>query len=84
MGLFWGLIRPWLDPITREKFHVVRGNFQEVLQRYIDAESLPPEYGGTCTKEIYQCQREPVNYNGRVYPPPHLREAASDKERRAD
>lgn len=46
----WALLRPWLDPVTRAKFHVLGSNYQSVLLEYIDPEELPEEYGGKCQK----------------------------------
>mmetsp|Transcript_31107 Transcript_31107/g.81514 ORF Transcript_31107/g.81514 Transcript_31107/m.81514 type:complete len:336 (-) Transcript_31107:150-1157(-) len=40
-------IRGWLDPVTKDKFHVLRGNYQEKLLEKISPENLPEEYGGT-------------------------------------
>lgn len=47
----WALIRPWLDPVTRDKFSVMGSNYREKLLELVDAESLPQEYGGTCCCE---------------------------------
>ena len=47
----WAIIRPWLDPVTRDKFRVLGSNYQSELLEVIDAENLPVEYGGTCKCE---------------------------------
>lgn len=44
----WALIRPWLDPVTRSKFHVLGSGFASTLHEYIDPAQLPPELEGTC------------------------------------
>lgn len=44
----WALLRPWLDPVTRDKFSVLGGNYRDALLQHVDAASLPEEYGGTC------------------------------------
>lgn len=44
----WALIKPWLDPVTRDKFTVLGGSYQAALLKHIDPASLPVEYGGTC------------------------------------
>ena len=43
----WAMIRPWIDPVTVEKFHILGSAYQEELLRYIDADQVPVEYGGT-------------------------------------
>merc|ERR1711988_1367001 len=43
----WKIIKPWIDPKTREKFHALGKKFQKKLLEYIPAEELPVEYGGT-------------------------------------
>lgn len=47
----WALIKPWLDPVSKQKFHILGSNFREKLLEVIDAESLPVEYGGKCCCE---------------------------------
>lgn len=44
----WAMVRPWLDPVTAAKFHVLGSKFQKQLLEVIDADQLPVEYGGTC------------------------------------
>eukprot|EP00042_Codosiga_hollandica_P012941 m.29452 g.29452 ORF g.29452 m.29452 type:complete len:256 (-) comp40552_c0_seq2:137-904(-) len=44
----WAIIKPWLDPVTRAKFHVLGSDFQSALLEHIDPAQLPPAYGGTC------------------------------------
>jgi hypothetical protein len=47
----WAIIKPWLDPVTKDKFFVLGSNYQSTLLQYIDADQLPPQFGGSC-----QCQ----------------------------
>ena len=42
----WGLVKPWIDPATREKFQVLRDAAE--LFELIPPEALPCELGGTC------------------------------------
>ncbi len=44
----WAMIKPWLDPVTKDKFHVLGSNYQSTLLEYIDADMLPRLLGGTC------------------------------------
>lgn len=41
-------MKGWIDPVTRSKIHVVKGDPRETLLAHIDASQLPAEYGGTC------------------------------------
>jgi hypothetical protein len=42
----WAVIRPLLDPVTRDKFVLLGSNYAEQLQHYIGADSIPVEFGG--------------------------------------
>eukprot|EP00943_MAST-04B_sp_MAST-4B-sp1_P000632 g632.t1 len=48
----WSVIKGWVDPKTAKKFIVLGSNYKETLLQYIDEDSLPTEYGGTCTKPL--------------------------------
>ena len=48
----WSVIKGWIDPKTAKKFVVLGSNYRETLLKYIDEDSLPVEYGGTCTKPL--------------------------------
>ncbi|KAI8979617.1 CRAL-TRIO domain-containing protein [Mycotypha africana] len=48
------VIRPWLNPRTLEKIHVLGSDYQSVLLKYIDPENLPEFLGGQC-----QCKHMP-------------------------
>ena len=41
--------QPWIHKRTRDKFHVLGANYQEILRRYIHPDNIPIEYGGACT-----------------------------------
>jgi len=43
----WGIVKSWLDPFTASKVQVYSDCPAEIL-KYIDADQLPVEYGGTC------------------------------------
>jgi ribosomal protein S6E (S10) len=43
----WAIIRPWIDPNTREKIHICGENYHAVLKEFIDSDQIPKEYGGT-------------------------------------
>ncbi|KAG2208154.1 hypothetical protein INT47_010516 [Mucor saturninus] len=43
------VIKPWLNPRTLDKIHVLGKGYESVLLKYIDAENLPTFLGGTCT-----------------------------------
>lgn len=44
----WSLIKPWLDPATQEKIHILGKGYKDELVKYIPAENLPKNLGGTC------------------------------------
>eukprot|EP00045_Choanoeca_perplexa_P005508 m.46610 g.46610 ORF g.46610 m.46610 type:complete len:339 (-) comp13160_c0_seq2:10-1026(-) len=48
----WAIVRPWLDPVTKRKFHVLGSKYQEELFKLIDKDQLPPEFGGTANYEF--------------------------------
>lgn len=45
-GIAWSALKPFLDPVTREKIHVLNNKSQLLGQ--IPAENLPVELGGSC------------------------------------
>ena len=45
-GIF-SLIKPWIDPITREKFIFLGEDYLETLKKYINESNIPILYGGT-------------------------------------
>jgi len=47
----WGLVKPWLSPVTQSKVAILGADFRDVLLTEIDAEALPTFLGGTCTCE---------------------------------
>ena len=44
----WAMIKPWLDPVTKAKFHVLGSNFLPKLLEYIDEDQIPSSLGGKC------------------------------------
>jgi hypothetical protein len=50
------LFKPFLDPVTVSKIHILGGSYSKELLKQIPAENLPVKYGGTseCTdQELY-------------------------------
>lgn len=47
-GAVWNVIKAWLDPVTREKIHILGSGYQQELVSQIPAENLPKRYGGMC------------------------------------
>jgi hypothetical protein len=47
--MIWSVVKPWVDPVTLEKIHILRGaeEIRQTMQQRIALEHLPPEYGGT-------------------------------------
>lgn len=52
-NFIWKLVSPLINPKTRERVHVLRGqkDIQKALLEFVDAENLPVEFGGTCRCE---------------------------------
>lgn len=44
----WSLVKPWLDPATQEKIHILGKNYKTELLKYIPPQNLPKNLGGTC------------------------------------
>lgn len=44
----WGVIKPWLDPVTVAKISIPPGDGKKELLAQIPAENLPADLGGTC------------------------------------
>lgn len=59
----WRLISAWVDPVTKEKFHIYGADYQDKLQKYIDADQLPPQYGGTAPWDLPDVKE----YSGDTY-----------------
>lgn len=42
----WAVVKPWIDPVTREKMQIIGTDFLPTLTKYIDIEMIPTELGG--------------------------------------
>ena len=40
------MIKPWLDPVTVAKIHIVGEDYLPTLLEYIDISQIPEEFGG--------------------------------------
>lgn len=45
--MIWAIVKGWIDPVTRSKIHVIKGDPSKTLLAAIAPEELPKEYGGT-------------------------------------
>ena len=56
----WKMIKPWIDPVTVARTHIVRGEAKitAALLEHIDAAHLPTEYGGQSTVALGQSAAE--------------------------
>ena len=43
----WAIVRPWIDPVTREKFQILGSDYIDTLHKYIDDSQIPVELGGS-------------------------------------
>jgi len=46
--VIWNIVKGWIDPVTRNKIHVIKGDPSAFLLTHFAPEMLPKEYGGTC------------------------------------
>lgn len=44
----WSMIKPWIDPVTVDKFQIIGTNYLPKLREHINDEHIPAEYGGSC------------------------------------
>ena len=51
--MVWSVVRRWLDPVTREKVHILKAekNWRPLIEAIVDNENLPDIYGGTAPVE---------------------------------
>ncbi|NXH76635.1 S14L2 protein, partial [Hydrobates tethys] len=63
----YNLVKHFMSEDTRKKVVVLGSNWKEVLQKYIDPEQIPMEYGGTLTDPDGdpKCPSK-INYGGEV------------------
>jgi len=47
-SIIWKIVSPFIDAKTKAKIHIIYGKYTEDLLKFIPAESLPKEYGGSC------------------------------------
>lgn len=40
-------MKPWIDPVTRDKMHLIGTDYLPVLRRYIDDSQIPADLGGS-------------------------------------
>lgn len=66
----WAMIRPWLDPVTRAKFHVLGSRYSSDLLEVIAPDQLPLEYGGTCNCKAQRWGTGCVPPKSEYAPPP--------------
>eukprot|EP01038_Epipyxis_sp_PR26KG_P008106 gene8106-10978_t len=55
----WGLVKPWLDPVTAQKIQILGKNYIDKLREFIDDDVIPVEYGG---KNASFSWKWPANY----------------------
>ena len=44
----WAMIKFWIDPDSRLKFHILGANYYEELSKFIHPRNIPREFGGLC------------------------------------
>jgi len=55
----WRMVSPWIDPVTKAKFQIVpKGQAEEALLKYIDADVLPSALGGK--HDAYPLPNKPI------------------------
>ncbi|ESS36394.1 CRAL/TRIO domain-containing protein [Toxoplasma gondii VEG] len=48
----WGTLQGWLKERTVAKIHILEGDYEAELHKYIDPACLPPSLGGVCTSPL--------------------------------
>jgi len=48
-SFLWKIVAPFIDAKTKSKISIIYGNYTEDLLKYIPPETLPKEYGGSCS-----------------------------------
>ncbi|KEP66707.1 UNVERIFIED_CONTAM: CRAL/TRIO domain-containing protein [Hammondia hammondi] len=48
----WGTLQGWLKERTVAKIHLLEGDYEAELHKYIDPACLPPSLGGVCTSPL--------------------------------
>eukprot|EP01127_Copromyxa_protea_P002048 TRINITY_DN11934_c0_g1_i1.p1 TRINITY_DN11934_c0_g1~~TRINITY_DN11934_c0_g1_i1.p1 ORF type:complete len:370 (-),score=60.33 TRINITY_DN11934_c0_g1_i1:50-1159(-) len=60
----WKWVSPLLDPVTQEKIVILGDDYEDALREIIDEDSLPVEFGGSCSSCAKGCV--PVHFNKEV------------------
>ncbi|KZV98542.1 CRAL/TRIO domain-containing protein [Exidia glandulosa HHB12029] len=63
----WGWIKKWFDPITTSKIFILPSGKDEIfneLNQFIDADSIPTQYGGTLTYEFGEMPKMDTQLTG--------------------
>ena len=66
--VLYNIVKPWLDPVTKAKIIIIEKgpDATNKLQKYIDSDQLPREYGGNCSTcsnspnclPVYDCNQD--------------------------
>jgi hypothetical protein len=49
----WAMLKPFIDPVTSDKIHIVGGDYLDTLREHIDDSQIPEDLGGSF-KMIWQ------------------------------
>ena len=66
----WKLVKPALDPRVREKISIVREDYEEEIQKFLERDQIPKFLGGDWVTEDTEgnldpeCQRQSTPQNG--------------------
>jgi hypothetical protein len=43
----WAVVKPWIDPVTRDKMELIGTDFLPTLREHIDDSQIPADLGGS-------------------------------------
>ncbi|KMS65459.1 hypothetical protein BVRB_035780 [Beta vulgaris subsp. vulgaris] len=47
--MLWGMIKPWLHPLTAARIQILGSDYLKQLQEVIDVDQIPRYHGGSCS-----------------------------------
>ncbi|KAG2530348.1 hypothetical protein BBI17_001944 [Phytophthora kernoviae] len=62
-NMIWRMVKPLIDPVTREKVHMLKGSaILRELETLIDLENIPSDFGGEARSLSTASEAEPISF----------------------